>query len=132
MRPARVVRRPRQGRSPSSFCEYQNAGPRQGRSPAPPGSLAGPPGSGRSPPHRASIGSTVPACFLECVVGRLRRVVRRPPKVVRRPRQGGPHLGMWLLVGATFCHVVFSGGHILEMGRPRDRPRAYSKPLFLC
>ena len=25
---------------------------------------------------------------------------------------------MWFLVGATFCHVVFSGGHILEMGPP--------------
>ena len=61
-----------------------------------------------------SIGSTVPACFVECVVGRLRRVVRgprpgRPPsppgwpaklvlrvpelcpaRVVRRPRQGRP------------------------------------------
>ena len=25
---------------------------------------------------------------------------------------------MWFLVGATSCHVVFSGGHILEMGPP--------------
>ena len=25
---------------------------------------------------------------------------------------------MWFLVGATFCNVVFSGGHILEMGSP--------------
>ena len=38
--PRQVVRRPRQGRPPSSFCEYQNDGPRQRRSPAPPGSPA--------------------------------------------------------------------------------------------
>ena len=25
---------------------------------------------------------------------------------------------MWFLVGATSCQVVFSGGHILEMGPP--------------
>ena len=100
--PARVARRPRQGRSPAPL------------------------GSGRSP-----IGSTVPACLLECVVGRLRRSSAGPARVVRRPRQGGlpssfwecgfswgPHVGMWILVGATFCHVVFSGGHILEMGPP--------------
>ena len=102
--PARVARRPRQGRSPAPL------------------------GSGRSP-----IGSTVPACLLECVVGRLRRSSAGPARVVRRPRQGGlpssfwecgfswgPHVGMWILVGATFCHVVFSGGHILEMGPPRS------------
>ena len=23
---------------------------------------------------------------------------------------------MWILVGATSCHVVFSGGHILQCG----------------
>ena len=29
---------------------------------------------------------------------------------------GGPHFAMWFLVGATSCHVVFSGGHILPCG----------------
>ena len=60
----------RQGGLPSSlFASVRVA-------PSPPQSLAK-----TSQPHR--LGSTVPACFVECVVGRLRRVVRGP-------RQGRP------------------------------------------
>ena len=42
---------------------------------------------------------------------------------------------MWFLVGATFCQVVFSGGHILEMGPPpeigrKPGPNNYSYDKF--
>ena len=70
--PARVVRRPRQGRPPSSFCEHQNAGrrPHQGRSPAPPGSpaklfegrLGPPPGFSRWEIRRLVLRAAPPGC----------------------------------------------------------------------
>ena len=110
--------------------------PRQGRPPSPPGSpakllilrvperqsspgsLAGP-ARVRSLTTPPSIGSTVPACLLECVVGLLRRVVRGPRQGRPPSPPGWPAklvLGMWFLVGATSWNVDFSGGHILPCG----------------
>ena len=45
--PARVVRRPRQGRPPSSFCEYQNAGPARVNPPSSLKDVSAPPGFSR-------------------------------------------------------------------------------------
>ena len=65
------------------------------RTPVPARSLAGPARVARrsltTPP---SIGSTVPACLLECVVGRL-PASAGPARVVRRPRQGGLPSSFW-------------------------------------
>ena len=113
---ARVA--PRQGRPPSPPGSPAKLFLRVPERRSPPGSLAGP-ARVRSLTTSPSIGSTVPACLLECVVGRLRRVIRGP----RRGRPPSPPgwpaklvLGMWFLVGATSRNVGFSGGHILPCG----------------
>ena len=129
-KPVRVVRRPRQGRPPSSFCECESAvspgwsavpvrvvrRPRQGRPPSFASAKA------PSPPRFTGVWSVSSAVLARVVCARPpspARVVRRPrqgrfcfcewqsavpARVVRRPRQGRPPSSFYECLESVFLH----------------------------